>query len=66
VFEFQLNPLFSLKIQVLQNCSFTYSAYCLAHRQVYTYGFNCINLSTYSTKRLYNHYRLSLNRLKKN
>lgn len=65
VFEFQLNPLFSLKIQVLQDCSITYSAYCLAHRQIYTNGFNCMNLSTYSTKRLYNHYRLSLKRQKK-
>lgn len=64
VFEFQLNIFISLKIQVLQNSSFTYSAYCLAHRQIYTNGVNCINLSTYSTKRLYNNYRLSLKRLK--
>lgn len=66
VFEFQLNIFFSLKIQVLQNSSFTYSAYCLAHRQIYTNGENCMNLSTYSTKRLYNNYRLSLKRLKNN
>lgn len=66
VFQFQLNELFSLNIQVLPNCSFTYSAYCLAHRQLNTNGLNCMNLSTYATRRLYNNYRKSLQRLTEN
>jgi hypothetical protein len=65
VFEFQFSTNLSMKIQVMQNCCFTYSAYCLAHRQIYTNGFKCMNLSTYSTNKVFNSYRKSMMRIHK-
>jgi len=63
VFEFELNELHSLKIKFPPESCFTYSAYCLGHRQIYTNGHKCMNVSTYSSKRLYCHFRKSMVRL---
>jgi hypothetical protein len=65
IFEFQINLNNTLRIKFKQNSYFIYSAYCLAHRQYTTGGINCMNLSTYSTKRLFCSYRKSLQRLEK-
>jgi hypothetical protein len=48
-----------------QNSGFSYSGYCIAHRQFYVQGLNCMNLSTYCGRRLYCNYRQSLYRLEK-
>jgi hypothetical protein len=64
VFEFQINHFISITLDVMQNATLTYSAYCLGHRQVATNGCNCMNVSTYSTKRLFSNYKQTYNRIK--
>jgi hypothetical protein len=64
-FQFQLNEQFSLNFKCMQNNCFTYSAYCLAHRQMYTSGSKSMNLSTYSGGRVYCNYRRSYRRVNK-
>ncbi len=64
-FEFYINQETTLQLDVKQNGVFTYSAYCLAHRQLSTFGTNCMNISTYSAKSVYNHFRKSLDRVQK-
>lgn len=64
-FEFQLNNKYSLLFRSDQNTAFAYSSYCLAHRQVSTYGHKCMNVSSYVGKRLYESFRMSLWRGKK-
>lgn len=59
VFQFKLCDWVSFNIRCLQNSCFTYSAYCLTHRQLYTNGTNCMNLSSYSNKRIYCNFRRS-------
>lgn len=63
VFEFSINEKWLFQVKFNQESCFSYSAYCLAHRQLNTNGKNCMNLSTYSGKRLYCSYRKSLLRL---
>jgi hypothetical protein len=65
VFEFKINDCTSIILNIKQNATITYSAYCLAHRQVTTYGNNCMNISTYSNKRLFSSYKQSYKRIKK-
>ena len=60
LFEFQLNAEHILRMRFSSDSCFTYSAYCLSHRQQYAHGPTCMNVSTYSSKRLYCHYRVSL------
>lgn len=60
LFEFQLNTEHILRMRFSSNSCFTYSAYCLTHRQQYANGPTCMNVSTYSGKRLYCHFRKSL------
>ena len=64
VFEFKINESMILQLDVKQNSAFTYSAYCLAHRQLYTIGKNCMNISNYSARSVFNHFRKSLDRVK--
>ena len=65
-FQFQINESFLINIIAHQQTCFTYSAYCLAHRQLKTEGTNCMNISTYSGKRVFCNYRKSYHRVKKN
>ena len=51
--------------QVDKDGAFTYSGYCLAHRQLQTFGENCMNISTYSAKSVFSNFRQSLLRIKK-
>lgn len=64
-FQFQINQSFILNIIAHQGTTFTYSAYCLSHRQLQTEGLNCMNISTYSGKRVYCNYKKSYHRIKK-
>ena len=51
IFQFRINCETTLHLKVQQHGVFTYSAYCLAHRQLATsFGDNCMNISTYSAK----------------
>ncbi len=59
LFEFLINEQNSLKIKFGNNSGLTYSAYCLSHRQYLTQGENCMNISTYSGKRVFCSYRKS-------
>ncbi len=63
IFQFFINECTSLRLVFPSNSCFTYSAYCLSHRQVYTHGKNCMNISSYSGKRLYCSFRRSLHRI---
>jgi hypothetical protein len=65
VFEFKLFERGSVKVRCLQNSAFSYSAYCLSHRQCSINGENCMNLSSYSNKNTYCHFRKSYQRVKK-
>jgi len=65
VFQFQINDENTLQLDVKQHGAFTYSGYCLSHRQLATKGENCMNLSTYSAKAVYSHFRTSLKRIQK-
>jgi hypothetical protein len=65
VFEFKLFDWGSFKFRCLQNSGFTYSAYCLTHRQCSINGTNCMNLSSYSNKNTFCHFRRTYDRLKK-
>jgi hypothetical protein len=62
-FEFFFNTHSSLRILLRADSCVSYSAYCLSHRQIKTSGERCMNISTYSGKRLYNHFRESMTRL---
>lgn len=64
VFEFRINESTILQLDVEQNSAFTYSAYCLTHRQLYTIGQKCMNISSYSARSVFNHFRKSLERVK--
>lgn len=64
VFEFKLCDGAAFHIRCSQNSCFTYSAYCLTHRQWSTNGIKCMNLSSYSNKRVYCNFRRSYNRVK--
>jgi hypothetical protein len=63
VFEFRVNNTFSLRLKCSQNSCFTYSAFCLAHRQVHSSEPTCMNISSYSGKRIFCNYRKSLQRV---
>ncbi len=63
IFEFYINHETTLQLEVKQNGVFAYSAYCLAHRQLSTFGDHCMNISTYSAKSVYDHFRKSLERV---
>jgi hypothetical protein len=63
IFEFSINEKLSFQVKFNQESCFSYSAYCFAHRQLDSNGKNCMNVSTYSGKRLYCSYRKSLLRL---
>jgi hypothetical protein len=58
-FEFNIDQNNTLRLRFLQWSGFTYSAYCLGDRQVGTGGLLCMNLSTYSGKRMFYKYRQS-------
>ena len=63
VFQFQINDENTLELDVKQHGAFTYSGYCLSHRQLATKGELCMNISTYSAKAVYTHFRTSLKRI---
>lgn len=65
VFEFMINESMILQLKIKQNSAFTYSAYCLCHRQLYAVGDNCMNISNYSARSVFTHFRKSLERVKK-
>jgi hypothetical protein len=58
-FEFNIGQNNTIRLRFPQWSGFTYSAYCLGHRQVGTEGLLCMNLSTYSGKRMFYKYRQS-------
>jgi hypothetical protein len=63
VFEFMINDSMTLQLDVQQNSAFVYSAYCLSHRQLCTMGKNCMNISNYSARSVFNHFKKSLERV---
>lgn len=65
IFDFNISQGKCLRMKFPQNSGFSYSGYCIAHRQFYVQGLNCMNLSTYCGRRLYCNYRQSLYRLEK-
>jgi hypothetical protein len=65
IFDFNISQGKCLRIKFPQNSGFSYSGYCIAHRQFYVQGLNCMNLSTYCGRRLYCNYRQSLYRLER-
>ena len=65
VFQFKINSETTVQLDVKPNGAFTYSGYCLAHRQLQTFGENCMNISTYSAKSVFSNFRQSLLRIKK-
>ncbi len=63
IFEFRINDYVSFKIKCHQKSFFIYSAYCMTHCQLDTIGEKCMNLSSYSNKRLYCSFRRSYERI---
>jgi hypothetical protein len=63
-FEFFFGSNCSLNVLLRPFSCVAYSAYCLSHRQVRYNGETCMNLSTYSGRRLFNNYRKSLFRVR--
>jgi len=59
IFEFKVCHGASFQFCCLQSSCFTYSAYCLTHRQLSTNGTKCMNLSSYSNIKTYFHFRTS-------
>lgn len=64
IFEFKLNEQISFSLKCPASSCFTYSAYCLYHRQFQTSGGSCINLSSYCNKSFFCNFRKSLERLR--
>ena len=64
-FQFQINDSTFLNIIGHQKTCFMYSAYCLSHCQLKTEGKNCMNISSYSGKRVFCNYRKSYQRVNK-
>jgi hypothetical protein len=61
VFELKINEAMSLQLEVQQNGAFT----CSAHRQLHKVGMKSMNLSSYSSRSVFNNFRKSLERVKK-
>jgi len=59
----KINDHVSFRIKCHQKSCFIYSAYCMTHRQLDTIGEKCMNLSSYSNKRLYCSFRRSYERI---
>jgi hypothetical protein len=65
IFDFNISHGKCFRMKFQQNSGFSYSGYCIGHRQFYVQGLNCMNLSTYCERRLCCNYRQSLYRLEK-
>jgi len=63
VFEFRLNDEVCIRLKCPPKSCFTYSAYCLSHRQRKTDGQSCLNLSSYCNRSVYCNFRRSWERL---
>jgi hypothetical protein len=65
IFEFKVSDGASYQFCCSQKSCFTYSAYCLTHRQLSTNGTKCMNLSSYSNIRTYFNFRTSYRKIMK-
>jgi hypothetical protein len=65
LFQFQINDNIDINLKCVPGTCFTYSAYCLTHRQLSSFGSNCMNISTYIGKRVFDSFKTSFWRKRK-
>jgi hypothetical protein len=59
IFQFQINESVAINLKCDPGCCFAYTAYCMTHRQLGVHGDNCMNISTYIGKRVFNSFKQS-------
>ncbi len=59
IFQFQINESVAINLKCDPGCCFAYTAYCMTHRQLGVHGDNCMNISSYIGKRVFNSFKQS-------